>query len=221
MNISLLDVVGPVMVGPSSSHTAGAVRIGRVSRAIAEKPFDKVTFKLHGSFAKTYKGHGTDKALLAGVMGLSEADERIVDAYKLADERKLVYQFEEIQLENVHENTVHIVYELTDGTICTVTGSSVGGGRILICNVNGYIFEFTAENFTLLISHKDQKGVISEIARILADGNINIGTLKLSRSRKGEMACSLIETDDWILPELRTVILGVEAVLSVQVINIV
>ena len=132
MNLSIFEVLGPVMIGPSSSHTAGAAKLARVAAMIAAKPFDKVEFALHGSFLKTGQGHGTRLALLAGALGLAEDDEGLKTAETLAQERGVAYSFTEAELEDAHENTACITFFHTDGSESRITGCSIGGGRIRI-----------------------------------------------------------------------------------------
>lgn len=219
MDISILDVIGPVMIGPSSSHTAGAARLARTAAAIVGKPFHKIIFGLHGSFAKTYKGHGTDIALLAGAMGIREDDERLSGAFLAAEESGLDYHFEETELEGVHENSVHMTFYCDDGDIQQVIGSSVGGGQINICRINDFETEFTANSATLIISHRDEKGVISHIAGALSEAGMNIAVMKLSRRSKGDMAFCVIETDDVIRSEVIEKIKCIPAVWHVKALN--
>lgn len=219
MDISILDVIGPVMIGPSSSHTAGAARLSRTAAAIVGKPFHKIIFGLHGSFAKTYKGHGTDIALLAGAMGIHEDDERLSGAFETAEERGLDYRFEETELEGVHENSVRMTFYCDDGDIQQVIGSSVGGGQINICRINDFETEFTANSATLIISHRDEKGVISHITGALSEAGMNIAVMKLSRRSKGDMAFCVIETDDVICSEIVEKIKRIDAVWHVKALN--
>lgn len=219
MDISIFEVVGPIMIGPSSSHTAGAAKLARIARNIVAKPFKKVTFGLHGSFAMTYKGHGTDRALVAGALGLYEDDEALPESFELAKQQGLEYEFYPIELENVHENTVKMTFYLCDGTQYYVIGSSIGGGQILITNINGYHTEFTASYSTIMISHYDKKGIISEVSTILALYHINIATMKLSRNAKGEQAFCIIETDDIIPNEVKMLLQELDNIINVQVIN--
>jgi len=195
MDISVFQVTGPIMTGPSSSHTAGAARLGRIASAIARPPFKKVRFGLYGSFAETYRGHGTDKALVAGVLGFFEDDERIADSFAYAREAGLQYEFYEADLEGMHENSVKITFIKDGGTQTDIVGSSIGGGRILIKSINGFDTEFSAETNTLVVVQKDVPGVISEISSILAQNKINIAVMKVSRTEKGGTACCVIETD--------------------------
>lgn len=220
MNISIFDVTGPIMIGPSSSHTAGAARLARVAALIAASPFSHVSFGLHGSFAKTYRGHGTDKALVAGVMGLKADDERLKTAFSLAAAAGLSYEFYETQLEGMHDNSTVINFTLNNGKIYTVTGSSIGGGQIVIRNINGIAVELAASTPTLIIRQNDQKGVISEITRVLAEHGINIGVMKVSRTAKGQQALCIIETDSHISPAVLAEIAERKHVLTVKALNI-
>lgn len=220
MEISIFDVVGPVMIGPSSSHTAGAAKLARVAKTIVAKPFKKVRFGLHGSFAMTYKGHGTDRALVAGVLGLREDDEALANSFEIAKEQGLQYEFYKITLENVHENTVKITFILEDEKEFNVTGSSIGGGQIRITDINGNKTDFSAQYSTILISHHDRKGIISDVSTILADECINIATMRLSRNARGEQAFCIIETDDRIPEEIKDKLEEMDDIYDVEVINI-
>lgn len=219
MDISIFEVLGPVMIGPSSSHTAGAARLARVCALIVGKEFSKVTFGLHGSFAHTYKGHGTDCALLAGVLGIREDDERLPLAFDLAKERELEYSFEEMELENVHENSVLITFECCDGSIFKIIGSSIGGGQIVICRINEFETQFQAQAATLLISHYDHKGVISRISGILSEADVNIAVMKLTRRSRGDVAFCMIETDDAVGQEIVQKIEAIPDVITVRAVE--
>lgn len=197
MSISIFQVAGPVMIGPSSSHTAGAAKLGRIAAKLADE-FDFVSFGLHGSFAKTGKGHGTDKALLAGVMGIREDDEAIADAYSIADQRKLGYEFHDVELPAIHENSVRISFYKDGGLLCMVDGSSLGGGAVLISRIDDYEVELTGNLPTLFIRQQDKRGVLSHITTVLAEGGINIATMKVSRKNRSEEATCVIEVDDVI-----------------------
>lgn len=220
MDVSIFEVVGPIMIGPSSSHTAGAAKLARIARNIVNEPFKKVMFGLHGSFAMTYKGHGTDRALVAGVLGLYEDDEALADSFELAKQQGLEYEFEQINLENVHENTVKITFSLEDGSSYYVIGSSIGGGQILITDINGFRTEFTAQYSTIVINHYDKKGIISDVSAILANNFINIATMRLSRNARGEEAFCIIETDDVIPHHVKESMEELENIIQVQVINV-
>lgn len=219
MDISIFEVLGPLMIGPSSSHTAGAAKLGKVAKLIAGGKFTHVSFGLHGSFAKTYKGHGTDIALVAGVLGLGEDDERLAQAFDIAKLEGLTYEFYEIELDNMHENSVKTTFTMQDGSKSEVIGSSIGGGQIVIKSINGFEVELTGGLNTIIIKQLDKKGIVSEISKILSEVDINIGNMKLSRKAKGDIACCIIETDSKIHREVVTKLEKINNVLSVQAIN--
>lgn len=179
--ISYFNVIGPVMIGPSSSHTAGAVRIGLAARAILEEGFYKVNFKLYGSFAKTYKGHGTDKALIAGALGMMPHDERIKLADKIAQEMGIEVNFSEVQLAIAHPNTAIVEFWYPDGRIKSVQGVSLGGGQIEIVKIDGQSVKILPGDPTLVLQYKDRKGVISSVSTMLAKRDYNIETITNNR----------------------------------------
>lgn len=220
MNTSIFKAIGPIMIGPSSSHTAGAAKLAYTARLIVKKPFDHVSFGLHGSFAQTYKGHGTDRALVAGSLGISEDDNRLSNSFELAKKEGITYDFNEIILEGMHENSVKITFTLKDGTQEYVIGSSVGGGMILITNINGFETEFSAQSTTIVISQRDEYGIVNKITSVLAKNRINIGVMRLSRTNKGGTAFCVIETDDIIPEELKAELMKLDQIISVRVINI-
>lgn len=196
--MNVFDIIGPVMVGPSSSHTAGAVRIGRMVRGLLGEQPVSVDIQLHGSFAQTYKGHGTDKAILAGLMGMPPDDEKIRDSMELAREAGMKYQFSKTMIKDAHPNTALITAISRTGEKVIVQGSSVGGGNIVINKINGMDVEFTGEYYTLVIYHKDTPGTVASVANLLACNNINIASMKLHRSYRGGEAVMVIETDQAI-----------------------
>lgn len=183
------------MVGPSSSHTAGAVKLGRVARKVGGKKIRRVDFYLHGSFAETYEGHGTGKALLGGILGMNTADERIRDSYQLAFEQRLEYNFYPTDLGNVHPNTVKIVMHSDDGRIDQVVGSSIGGGEIKIHSINNVRVEFSGQYPTIITRQEDKPGVIAKVTSLLGSHGINIAFLEVFRQSRGSMASMVIETD--------------------------
>lgn len=201
MSVSIFQVAGPIMIGPSSSHTAGAARLGRIAAKLVDD-FDFVSFGLHGSFAKTGKGHGTDKALLAGVMGIREDDEAIADAYSIADKSNLGYEFHDVERPGIHENSVRIAFYKKDELLCKVDGSSLGGGEVLISRIDGYEVELSGNLPTIFIRQQDKRGVLSHITTVLAEGGINIATMKVSRKNRSEEATCVIQVDDVIEEEL-------------------
>lgn len=218
--LSIFDVVGPNMVGPSSSHTAGAVSISFIAKKIFNKNIKKVHFVLYGSFAKTYKGHGTDKALLGGSLGFVPDDLNIPNAFNVAKERGIEYSYEESDVEPKHPNTVDVCMTSKDGDEMVVRGVSVGGGKVKIVKIGERTVEFFGEYPTLIIDHKDKKGMLSFIISLLADANINIANLKLSREAKGETANTIIELDDEVSADILDKIRNNEYVTSATLIQI-
>lgn len=204
--MSLFDVIGPVMVGPSSSHTAGANRIGRFARVLFAHPPRRVRIGLHGSFAATGKGHGTHLALLAGILGLEADDERIPQADRLATEAQLDFSIETEELGDVHPNSVRIRLE-GDGASLDLCASSVGGGRILVWRVDDFDVELEGDYPTLLLVYQDRPGVVAVVAPVLAVLSLNIATMKVHRTGRGQRALMAIQLDqippDSILDALR------------------
>ncbi len=204
---SVFDIIGPVMVGPSSSHTAGAVRIGQLARKLFGQAPRAVDIHFYGSFAHTYRGHATDVAVLAGVMGLATSDPRIPDAFQLADDLGLVYQILEEAAIPVHPNTVTIILKAQDARM-SVTGISIGGGLVQIVQVDGFDLHLTGESPALLIFHQDAYGTIASVTRLLAESAINISHMEVARAKKGQDALMVIETDQPVAADLVQKILG-------------
>lgn len=193
--MNVFDIVGPIMIGPSSSHTAGAVKIGRVIRALlGEKPAH-VVVKFHGSFAKTYKGHGTDKAIIAGMMNMLPDDRRIKTSLALALEANICYSFETVTLEGAHPNTALVTATSKDGSTVSIQGASVGGGNIMINKIDDLEVQFTGKYNTLIIYHTDAPGAIASISNLLARNDVNIASMKVYRSFRGGDAIMIIEMD--------------------------
>ncbi len=200
--MNVFDIIGPIMVGPSSSHTAGAVRIGKVARLILEEEPVKAQILLHGSFAKTYRGHGTDRALAAGLMGFGVDDARIRNSLFLAGQRGMKLSFEEADLGQVHSNTVCIRAWGRSGRSITVKGASIGGGNILITGINEIGVELSGQYHTLAVIYKDEPGIIAAVTRVLASVKINIAYIKGYRTIKGGRAIMIIEADQSIPDEI-------------------
>lgn len=219
MGISIFEVTGPVMVGPSSSHTAGAARLSRMAALIVGEPFHKVEFGLYGSFAKTYRGHGTDLALVAGVLGIGESDESLADSFHIAEEKGLEYSFETVELKDVRENTAQMRFYLDSGKVREITGSSLGGGRICICRVDGFETELYCEKPTVMILHRDQKGMLSRITAEMAKKDLNIAILRCTRKEKGDVACTIIESDESIPHGIKNCLEDIQGVLSVCIVT--
>lgn len=196
--VSLLDIIGPVMVGPSSSHTAGACRLGLLARCLVGGTPEHARVELHGSFARTGEGHGTDKAIVGGLMGFRPDDERIRDALGIAEREALDYRFEKTTLgeENeVHPNTVRITVDRGDRSAVMV-GSSLGAGRVLVTEIDGYPVEVTGSYHTIVLVAEDIPGSVARIATILSEDGINIATLRLTRKERGGDAFMVIEVDE-------------------------
>ena len=194
---SSFEILGPIMVGPSSSHTAGACKIARGAAKICPNNYESVEFYLHGSFAYTYKGHGTDRALLGGIMGFKTYDNSIRRAYEIADERGIKYSFIPMNLgEEYHPNTVKIKFNYKDGTSEYVIGSSIGGGNMIIVDINGIKVEFDGKFPTFLFQYDEQKGVIAEVSTALANDNYNIESINTSKDELTNIVTLTVELDE-------------------------
>lgn len=202
---SIFDVMGPIMIGPSSSHTAGAARIGRLAKKICGKDFTKVVFHLHGSFAKTYMGHGTDKALVAGALGMLPDDENLRDSFEIAKKRNVNYSFEEVDLGDVHPNSVKVEMFYEDGRVSYVIGSSIGGGNIKIIDIDGLKIDFTNAFPTLILKYNEQKGIISFVSTLLAENEYNIE--KMITEKNNGIVTLLVEIDKELTDEMKSKIL--------------
>lgn len=216
---STFDILGPIMIGPSSSHTAGAARLGKVARDIVGSDFNSVSFYLHGSFADTYRGHGTDKALVAGVLGMQPDDDRLKTSFDVAEKLGIKYEFIPTEIEGAeHPNTVKMVFHMNNGTEETIMGCSIGGGNIVLTEINGFPVELTGQYCVVLIKQLDKKGVLSKITSILADYNINIANMKATRSDADE-AFLIVECDNYISEEVVEKLRELDVVLTAQAIN--
>lgn len=212
--MNIFDIIGPVMIGPSSSHTAGAVRMGRAARALLGAEPVQAEIGLHGSFARTYKGHGTDKALIAGILGLAPDDERIRFSPALARQAGLAVQLREIELDGAHPNTALLTLWGAEGEPVSVQAASVGGGSILVSRVNGMEVLFSGQYTTLIVLHKDAPGTIAAVTELLAAAGVNICNFRLARRQKGGAAVMTIETDGSFGQELSGTIGRLPNVLS-------
>jgi len=213
--IGVFDILGPIMIGPSSSHTAGAARLGKIAMSIAGEDIAEVTFLLHGSFAKTYKGHGTDRALVAGILGMEPSDERLRNSMDIAREKQIKFLFKEADLGDVHPNTVKFVMRTIDDKYCEVMGSSIGGGSIQIIEVNDNEVDFTGMYETLIVAHKDAPGVINSVTSVLYSANINVAFMRVFRNHKGQVATMIFEMDNKMNDELIEMIKNIKLVHNV------
>lgn len=201
-NISVFDIIGPIMVGPSSSHTAGAVRLGQVARAVLGGQPTEATIELHGSFAQTGQGHGTDRGIVAGLLGLATDDPGLRRSFELAEQAGLRFQFETVDLgEDAHPNTARLTVSNGQRTV-QVTGCSIGGGLVEITNVDGYDVRFGCEYDTLLVLAEDRPGTINQVTGWLARQGINIAFLRVERDKRGGDAIMIIETDHTVDPQI-------------------
>ncbi|PRR78565.1 L-serine dehydratase, beta chain [Clostridium luticellarii] len=217
---SVFDILGPIMIGPSSSHTAGAARLGKIASTIAGGKIKKVQFFLHGSFAKTYRGHGTDKALVAGILGMDPWDENLKNSIKMAEERNIQIEFIETDLGDVHPNTIKFVITRQDGKVSEITGSSIGGGNVVITEVDGDKIEFTGVYPTILINHVDVPGMVARVSEILYKYKINIAFMKVYRkSIRGADAAMVFEVDDFISEDIINEIRGLPNIHKVRAVN--
>ncbi len=197
---SVFDMIGPIMIGPSSSHTAGVVRIGRVARRIFRSQPKQVTITFYNSFAQTYEGHGSNRAILAGLMDFHTDDDRIKQALDLSKEQGIEYTFRSVgNASTFHPNTVRLVM-LNGDSKAEVVGESRGGGVIRIREVNGFDCNFTASLHTLIVDAVDRKGSITFISNVLAQDDCNIATMTVSRKGKNDLACLVFEMDSGIKP---------------------
>ena len=205
--MNVFDIIGPVMIGPSSSHTAGAVRLGRIARRLLGEEAVRAEISLSGSFAETYRGHGTDKALVAGIMGLHSDDGRIRHSLELARDAGLEVAIREVSIPGAHPNTARLELTGRSGRRAAVQGASVGGGNVLITSINGMDVAFTGQYNTVLVRHLDKPGAIAAVTQFMAGSGVNIGNFRLSRQRRGGEALMTIEVDgdvsDALMEELR------------------
>lgn len=197
---SVFDMIGPVMIGPSSSHTAGVVRIARTSLKLLGGMPEEADIIFYNSFARTYEGHGSDRAIIAGLLDYKTDDKRIKDSLDLAKANGLVYHFKSVgNASALHPNTIRLNLRLKDKKI-EVLGESKGGGVINIAEVNGFKADFSASLHTLVIFAADVKGSIAFLANVLAHDDCNIATMSVSRKGKNDLACLVIEMDSGVKP---------------------
>lgn len=200
--LDIFDILGPIMVGPSSSHTAGAVRIGRMARTLLGGQPVKADIGLHGSFAETGQGHGTDRALVAGLLGMHPDDLRIPHSFEIAKEQGLEFSFRVVQLRDAHPNTALLKVWDKEGKELSVQAVSTGGGRIRVEKINGVDVNFTGAYHTLVVRHIDVHGELNRITSELVAGNVNIANMSLFRSRRGGPVLTVIELDEKLTPEV-------------------
>lgn len=216
---SIFDILGPVMVGPSSSHTAGAVRIGLICRTLLEDEPVYADIKFHGSFAATGKGHGTDCAIVAGLMGMNTDDIRIPDSLCHATKAGLKYYFSTVELQDAHPNTVVISLQGAKGRRIEIQASSIGGGRIMVNKIDGIDVNFNAEMPTLIVHNSDEPGHVAAVTSLLYTNNINIATMQLYRNERGGYAVMVIESDEVIPSHIISALEEYKGVIKVTAVN--
>ncbi|WP_261676990.1 L-serine ammonia-lyase, iron-sulfur-dependent subunit beta [Staphylococcus equorum] len=212
---TVFDIIGPTMVGPSSSHTAGAVRIGLVAKDLFNQLPKQADIYLYGSFMETYKGHGTDVALVGGLLGCDTDDDRIQTSLETAEQMGMKVNFIEMAEERSHPNTAIINMRDADKEI-SFEGVSIGGGKIEVVAINGFNIAISGNYPALLVFHKDTFGTIGRVANILGDSSINVGSMQVSRKEKGDQALMTCELDESVTDEIIDKIKNVEGVVTVS-----
>lgn len=199
--MNIFDIIGPVMVGPSSSHTAGAVKIGYVSRKLLGEEVVKAEILLHGSFLATGNGHGTQYALVAGLLGMKEDDSRIPDSFNIAAARGMEFSFGETNLKNAHPNSVQLNLTGKKGRYLEIIGESIGGSVINIASIDGLSANFSGDNPTLIVHNLDQPGHVAEVTSMLSHKSVNIASMQLYRAARGGNAVMILELDQEVPEE--------------------
>lgn len=218
--MNIFDILGPVMVGPSSSHTAGAVRIGLIARQLLGETPEKAEIYFHGSFADTGRGHGTDRAIVAGLLGMEPDDDRIPSSFSIAKEWGMEFSIESRELRGAHPNTAQLILHGKDGREVNVQASSLGGGRIQVSKLDGIDVSFSGESNTLIIYNEDRPGLVADVSSLLASVAVNIGTLQLFRDRRGGTAVMVYEIDHPLSPAMVQVLEQFDGVLKATYINV-
>ena len=218
--MNIFDILGPVMVGPSSSHTAGAVRIGLISRQLLGDAPVRAEIGLHGSFADTGKGHGTDRAIVAGLLGMEPDDDRIPRSFELASESGLQFTIRPEEIRGAHPNTARLILHSAAGKTVDVQASSLGGGRILVTKLDGIPVSFGGDSNTLIIYNEDRPGLVADVSSLLASLSVNIGTLQLFRDKRGGTAVMVYEIDHPLSPAMVQVLEQFNGVLKATYINV-
>lgn len=213
--INIFDMMGPVMVGPSSSHTAGAARIGNMGRTLLGEEVARADIGLHGSFAETGFGHGTDRALLAGLLGMKPDDLRVPNAYEEANRAGMAYSFRTVELRDAHPNTALLELTGKSGKQLTLQASSIGGGAIVVNKIDGIDVNFTGDFNTLIVRNQDESGSVAAITSILSQVHINVANMSVNRHRRGGDALMVIETDQHIKPRQVEFLSELPGILSV------
>ena len=218
--MNIFDILGPVMVGPSSSHTAGAVRIGLITKKLLGSVPVKADITLSGSFGATGVGHGTDKALVAGLLGMDTDDIRIPESFDIAREQNMEFAFSKENIRDAHPNTALLKVEAASGRALEVQASSLGGGRIMINKLDGIQINVTGERPALIVHNLDQPGHVAEVTSLMAHKSINIATMNVYRDKRGGYAVMVLETDQNIPDSAIEWLKRVEGIIKVTRLNI-
>ncbi len=214
--MDLFDLIGPIMIGPSSSHTAGAARIGLTARMLLDEEVAEADIGFHGSFAATYQGHGTDRAIVGGLMGMSVDDINIRNSLSIAQEKGIRLSFSAISIRGAHPNTVRLALTGKTGKCLTLEAASVGGGLIEIQRLDGMRVDFTGKENTLIIHHTDAPGMIAAVTSCLAQERVNIATMQVYRTKAGADAMMVLELDQAPAMPIMTAIRSLPDVQSAQ-----
>lgn len=218
--MNLLDIIGPIMVGPSSSHTAGAVKIGLVSRKLMVEKVVKADIYFHGSFLATGKGHGTDKAVVAGLLGIAVDDSRVPFSFEIAKQEGLEFNITGIDLGDAHPNTVKLNLTGESGKKIEIIAASIGGGQIEVCEIDGLSASFGGNYPTIIVNHKDIPGRVTAVTSKLSESNVNIATMKLYRTVRGGDAVMIIECDHEVPVETMKSLEALEGIIKVTYLSL-
>ncbi len=217
--MNIFDILGPVMVGPSSSHTAGAARIGLMARKLLGSAPAEVKISMYGSFAATGKGHGTDRAIIAGLLGMEPDDMRIPQSFELAEKEGLRFTFREADLKDAHPNSVVLEIKGENGREMTMQACSLGGGRIMINELDGIEVNCPCEMPTIVVNHLDQPGRVAEVTTMLSMLSINIATMSVYRDKRGGRAVMVVELDQEIEGNVLNILQNLKGILKITYIS--
>lgn len=217
--MTIFDIMGPIMIGPSSSHTAGAARLGRIARRLLGKAPARAEILLHGSFAATGRGHGTDKALTAGLLDMAPDDPRLPQAFAVAREVGMEVTVGSVNLQGAHPNTALLRLTASDGRTLEVRGASLGGGRVRVEAIDGLECTFSGDLPTLIIRNEDRPGQVAEVTSILSHQGVNIATMQLYRDMRGGLAVMVIESDQPIAPQVTQHLRDLDGIVRVTYLN--
>lgn len=218
--MNIFDILGPIMVGPSSSHTAGAVKIGLMAEKLLSKTPKKAKIYLHGSFADTGQGHGTDRAIVAGLLGMQPDDILIPKSFEIAKEKQMEFEISNITIKDAHPNTVLLQLFGDEESELEVQASSLGGGRIMVNKLDGIDVNFTGDSPTLIVHNIDQPGHVAEVTSMLSHKSVNIATMQLYRDKRGGYAVMVIETDQPIPKDSIQWLKHLEGIIKVTYVNV-